>query len=311
MNTPQGQFDLIPCDRLFARITENLSSYANNGLLDTGRFYPEIRWIIANLGISVYEQEEAILHLEEGQVELPCNFYLLDSAWLCDASREMADTGDDKNFQAKSISYVETTCETVSTGGGCKPTAPPNGVTISSCNSETVLNKVTVKEYVFGDQPRLWNLSNFVLLRLNNTKNIRTICTKNCRNLFASSPEEISILKQGASYYLFSPLKKATIYLRYWKYPVDEKTKLPLIPDDPIIEKAIEAHLMHWFFVQGWTNNDITDVDKKIQYWQMEKDKYALQATSYASFPSFNKMIQITRRIRRRWSSYEIQNTHW
>ena len=81
-----ADYNLVPTDQLFAKIEDQLNSYATNGLLDTGRFFSEVKLIINKLGIAAYDMTEAIVTLENHRAALPCNFYLLDSAWLCDSN---------------------------------------------------------------------------------------------------------------------------------------------------------------------------------------------------------------------------------
>ena len=74
-----AQYNLVPTDQLFAKIEDQLNSYTTNGLLDTGRFFSEVKLIINKLGIAAYDMTEAIVTLENHKAALPCNFYLLDS----------------------------------------------------------------------------------------------------------------------------------------------------------------------------------------------------------------------------------------
>ena len=46
-----ADYNLVPTDQLFAKIEDQLNSYATNGLLDTGRFFSEVKLIINKLGI--------------------------------------------------------------------------------------------------------------------------------------------------------------------------------------------------------------------------------------------------------------------
>lgn len=275
---------------LFSRIRENLSSYTSSGVLDVGKFFFEIKWFISRLGISMYELDEDVLHLKEFKHEMPCNFYLLESAWLCDRNNSTTKKVD--NFQGKVVIYTEKTCEKV-----IEP----------SCNSycgEQVLDKVTIKEYVQTD-PSETCFRSPVLLALGN-KLTKQACAKDCKNLFTHSPNDISILRRGNSQYLFSSLKEPTIYIRYYSYPIDEETGLPLIPDEPIIEKALESHLMHYFFKNLWLNGDDPNVQQKIQYLQIESNTNMAEAEYFCKLPSFNKMIETARRQRKKFRSFEV-----
>ena len=111
------QLNFEPCDSLFASIEEQLRSYANNGLLDLSQFYPQIRWFISHLGLAAYEKEQGILMVEDHKAQLPCDFYMLDSAWLCDQSH----TSITDNWQGKYVYYTTTTCETLEQQQSCPP----------------------------------------------------------------------------------------------------------------------------------------------------------------------------------------------
>jgi len=309
MNTPNSEFDLVPCDKLFSRISENLSSYASNGLLDTEQFYPEVKWCIAQLGMGVYEMEESVVVLSNYSVELPCDFYLLDSAWLCAKSKTAdAEAKTNSYWQGKAVFFTVRDEKTILQDNSCPP---PNqtGWCVNACESNnSIIDSVTLTEYVTGASESIkW--SNPVLLKLNNKKSINPVCTKDCKNLFYSSINEISINKKGGSYYLSSNLKDPVIYLKYWRFPMDRDTKLPLIPNDAIIERALEDHLTHWLLIKLWTNGEIADVENKIKYWEQKKINSMDAAKSYAKLPSFNTLTELARTTRRRWQTYEQLNS--
>jgi hypothetical protein len=106
-------------------------------------------------------------------------------------------------------------------------------------------------------------------------------------------------------------MKEATVYLKYWRYPLDEQTELPLIPDDPIILKAMEDHLTHWFLINLWINGDDANIENKIKYWEQKKVNSLQEAKVYSKFPSFSTLVDYTKTVRRRWNSYDIQNLHY
>lgn len=280
-------------ESLFARIRENLSSYTALGMIDEGKFFFEVKWFIQHLGISMYEIDEDVLTLKDYKHEMPCNFYLLESAWLCNKNDALTRKTD--NFQGKVVIYTENTCEKV-VQASCA----------SSCN-EKVLEKITVKEYVQtqGNYETVYNRP--VLLSLGN-KLTKQVCAKDCQNLFSTSDRDISILRQGKNLWMFSSLKDPVIYIRYWAYPVDEETGLPLIPDEPIIEKALEDHLMVYFFKNLWLNGDNSNVQQQIAYLTPIANQSMADAEYFVKLPSFNQMIQTARRQRMRYQTYELQS---
>jgi len=326
-----AEYNLVPCDQIIAKIEDQLSSYTSNGTLDSGRFYAEIKLIINKLGIAAYEMVEAIVTLENHKAALPCNFYLLDSAWLCDSQPDTTEAILQSNF----IMYSETTNEIISQkeecasgpskpsscdiGGECNTPAQDirnvisNGIIIQSTpcnnNNENILEKVTIKEYVIP-QGRTITWRNPIMLRLKNKKSAAgDVCKKDCKNLFARSIYEISITQQGNNRFLHSTLEKPIIYLKYYAYPEDPETGLPLIPDNPVIQRAIEYQLMYYFFYMTWLDNTDTNIERKVQDLEIKRDKYLQEAINYSKMPSFNKAVEMARNTRKKFAAYELINS--
>lgn len=300
-----NEFSLTTCDSLFARIEEDFSAYSMNGLLDTSRWYAEVKWFIQQIGLSAYEQSEGMILLEKHRAILPCDFYQLDSAWLCSPSTQAINN----YFQGKYVFYTEETCEKLINNQSC-PLPNNTGYSVNTSIKDKVLEKITIKEYVTGGNNWL-EFNNPVMLRYNNRKSIGTFCNKSCPNLFVNTPDEISINKQGDTLYLNSTLEDASIYIKYWRYPMDMETGLPLIIDNPIVQKGLEFHLKHWFLVNLWLNDSDVNLENKIKYMEGEKTKWMLEAKMFVKTPSFQDMIQIARNTRQRWNTYNIRNTHY
>lgn len=301
-----ADYNLISSDRLLARLELELSSYKANNILDVDSFYTQIKWFNQQLGRAVEPYKETIIKLENHRQQLPCDFYSLDSAWLCEANGSSFQW----NFQNKWVAYTETDCETV---GNNAPCGTVNGqMAISACNMEKVYNKTTIKEYISTDNPQIFTWKHPRLLRLNPKKSVENICSKDCANLFYNSPEEISIKKQGNDLYLISTLETPIIYLKYYAYPVDEVTGLPLIPDHSVFEEAMFYHCIVYFLRVAWLNKMVTDIDRQLQYFeQLSREKF-VEAKRLSKLPSFEKAVQLGRRARNKFSSYEVLNTrHW
>lgn len=303
-----ADFELIPADRLIARLEEYLSNFAANGLLDIGQLYPELRWMAERLGLAVYEEDEELLKLENHTAELPCNFYLLDSAWLCDAHP----TNEVMNFQSKVAFYTEIGCETVLNKGNCN--LPTTGgmypVSISACNMDKVLNKTTIKEYVLSNPDGVVKWYNPKLMTLVKGKSVEKLCVNDCPNLFYSSPDQISIKKKGNGFWLSSTLKDPVIYVKYYAYPIDKETGLPLVPDNQILEDAYFYRLIHYFLQKAYINGDDTNLEQRLAYAEREKDRSLKEALNLVKLPSFAGMVNYAKRVRRRFKSYEVMNIY-
>lgn len=312
-----SDYTLIPCDELFAKIEDQLNSYSSTGILDIGRFYSEVRWCINKFGIAALELTDAIVKLENHKAEMPCDFFLLNVALLCDEHPTY-------NFitpqpQSRFIVYNREINEIISQNTTCLDSGGfqiNQGVAIESCratcNNEQVLQKVTSIDYVAESDPSArkgWHWHRPQMLTIRNKKSIKNICSKDCKNIEINSPYEISIEQQGNSYYIYSTMKKPIIYLKYYAFPIDLDTGLPLIPDNPTIQKAIEYHLMHYFFYMAWLNSDTQDIERKVKDLEIKRNAYMQEAINYTKIPSFQKSVEMANRVRRRFSSYEIMNS--
>ena len=296
---------MVPADRLLSRLEDELSTYASNGLLDTGKLLTQLKWFASLLNVAVYEQKSTILNLENYRQELPCDFYLLDSAWLCDGTPQHSQL----NFQSKLVVYEESTISQVGNNVNCHTPNNLGYLEISACNmDQPVYNKTVTKEYVYsGTNPITWK--NPILLSYKKGKSLRQFCSKDCGNIFSRFPQEISINREGNSYYLYSSLKEPVIYVKYYAYPIDEETNTPLVPDDAYLEECLFKHLVYYFLKMAWTNGDDSNLENKIKFWKEEAELAIAAAMNYSKLPSFNKAIQLGKRSRRKWSSYEIMDS--
>lgn len=282
---------------LFSRIRENLSSYTALGLVDEGKFFFEVKWFLHNLGIYMYDLEQDMLNLKNYSAELPCNFYMLESAWLC--TRNNSESKPVQNFQGKTVIYTQNTCEKV-----IVPSCS------SECQKEQVFDRITVKEYVETTPYERRYIKLKLLYLTNNIDD--NICDKKCPNLFVASDEQISIKRRGNTYKLLSNIKEPDIFVRYYALPTDEETGLPLIPDEPIIEKALESHIMLYFFKNLWLNDDNPNVTQKISFLKQEALETMQEAEYFIKIPSFNTMVNAANRQRKRYQSYEqISTRHY
>lgn len=301
------EIQMIPADSFIARLQDELSTYSSNGVLDTGKLWTQVKWFSNLLNVAVYEEKPVVLKLENFRAELPCDFYLLNSAWLCDG----APAQEQLNFQSKLVVYEETTKETVGNNVNCYT---PNGTNlgylqISACNMDTpVYDKTTIKEYVYsGSNTVTWK--NPVLLSYKKGKSLKQYCSGNCANLFSRFPQEISINREGGSYYIYSSMKDPIIYIKYYAYPIDEETNTPMVPEDAYLQECLFKYLVYYFLKMLWTNGDDNNLENKIKFWKEEAELGIAAAMNYIKLPSFNKAIQLGKRSRKKFASFEVMMT--
>lgn len=303
-------FKFVPSTELIARIEDQLSNYVQQGILDSGLFYEQIRFVLFKLGVSVFEEDEVILKLEDHKTLLPCGFYMLESAWLCHEGE--GETWSEGFFRNNFVYYSQKTCErmAVPVCGVLKEEPIQGGIvySVDACHSANglVVDKITVTDKIKTNTGLLSHYFHKpTLLKLTKKSIKNSVCRNDCRNLFASSPHEISINQQGSEYALYSTLKSPTIFLRYYKFPIEEETGLPMIPEDPILQRAIEYYLMHYFFNIAWLNNSIDGLENKVKVLRQDRDLYMAEALNYVKMPSFQDMMNLIQRTRRKFGIYE------
>jgi hypothetical protein len=322
-----SEYRMINSDRLLAKISDQLSNYSSSGMLDEGKFFAEIKYCINLMGISAYDLADAIIYAENYKADAPCDFFTLDSLWLLNEDWKSNITIPQP--QSRFVVYNREITEIISqntcgygvspnlSGGNVNPMM--NGVAIESCmlnnNNEQVLEKVSSIDYVQGNEAYryIWNHPQLMTVRKKKSlrHNHSPLFNKDGRNfgsINAASPYEASIEQQGEFYNIYTMLKEPIMYMRYYRYPVDLDTGLPLIPDVPIIQKAIEYHLLQYFFQMLWLNNDDPNVQNKYQMLKQEADRYMLQALNYTKTPSFYTLIEMANRKRKKFRAYEVLN---
>lgn len=294
----------VPADRLIASIQEDLSSYDANSQIDPGRWYPWIQKVVSDLGIACYEYKHGLIYIKDFKGQIECDFQILDSAfWVkAECNGGITPARGPIHFQGKSIIWDDTTtaCATqVPSCGGC------GGSDCSACGdwrtcAVNSFNEITVREYVQG-LPYDYNVPILHPLSVNQRVG-RGWCLPHSICFGSHSQQEITIEKGE----IFTNFHEGIILLNYYAYPYDE-SGLPMIPDIPKIELAIEHYIKWKIFETMWNNNDDMAVEKKMQYWQNEfKTESYPDAEYWVKLTSFNAMVDIVRNDRHRFNHYQL-----
>jgi len=279
--------DFKNTDNLFSKIKEDFSSFNNSGLIDSGRFYNDVKYIINLLGINWYLSKEDILEVNNYKVKLPNDFKLLEFAYKCTCNtilhndpgilltQQTFDHYDlfDKDWHSKQCSDM---C--------CKP---PENCIFNSYEQILVQRGNDTYRY-----------SNPILLKLGNV-NTKKNCITNCVNVFSNSSDSISIENE----YMHTNFCDGTIYLSYNAFPIDEESGLPLIPDNSRVEKAIEYYIKKNIIESLWVNGD-ADVQQKVQYFNQQYTIALSDAVYETKLPTFNNLVDKIRKNRKSLNTY-------
>lgn len=274
----------IKSDELFNSIKEDFYSYDNAGLIDDGQFYRHVTYILGLLGATWYVNEEDFIEVTNYKATLPSNFYLLDQAYRCHPTNTSGTQPDGVILREKNFGHFPIDCQ-----DECVRCPVP-----TDCILNEQSNLVVQRNNITG------SYRGFTLLSIGNSKT-KSKCKSGCANLYNHNPDSITI--QGN--FLYTNFEKGTVYLRYYAYPIDEETGLPLIPNNERIMKCMEYYIKSKILENFWVNGD-GDVAQKITYFQQLYRDSLGDAQYETKLPTFNTMLNNIRLVRKKLDVYQL-----
>lgn len=262
-----------PSDKLFSKVKRKLKSYNQAGLLDSNDFSESVMDVLSDLGIGGLVEEQAVLEVKDGRVHAPENFKTLYAAYICDAK---GFSSDHPRFQGGYAFYTDTTYQDVA-----------HRKCAIDCASTQCGTKVTVREYVQG----LENLFNY---------EIKVPLHETTYSSYRCHPHDIAVYNNQ----FFLGFETGSIYVKYYAYPIDQNTGLPLVPNVKSIQKAIEQKIIYEAFMGWYLNDEVPDIERKMVLTKQLYDQ-AFSAASYeAKLPSFKTMVDLIRTKRQSLDIY-------
>lgn len=291
--------NFVPAESLFAGIQDDLSSFDANNQLDPGRWYSWVKKVVADLGIACLEYKHALLYVDNYKsAELPCDFYILDSAFLV-KNDCCAPDGSIIHYQGKSIIWDDTTTACATPDPACN-----DGVT--GCDFRTCslneFNEVTVREYVNG-LPYTYTMSSYFPLYVNQRLS-KGWCLPKSICFGSNSKHEVNIDTNTNTLYTNFPT--GLVLLNYYAYPYDEHG-LPKIPDTPKVRLAIEQYIKWKTLEKLWVNNDDMGVQQKMMYFKNEFEQNSYPDAEYeAKLTPMSEMMDMIRNNRQRFTVFQL-----
>lgn len=283
---PGSNLEFKSTDSLFARIRKRLKSFDAVGILDEGDWYYHIKELVDKLGVSVYDEHEAVLFVKNYKAPLPDNFTHLYAAYKC-SHTITSDSKATLHPQRGMVFYIDHTIEQYQK---CD----------TNCGMQRVMtgDKETFRFYIEG-VPSTLTMGTPHLLRLSG--NAKGICDTKCANLFAQSAHEITIDKG----FVYTNFNDDTIFMKYYGLALDPESGLPMIPDNTFVEKAIEDYIVYRIFEDFYFNGEVPDIDRKLQLAKLNYEDSLKQALYWCKMPSFQNAINKIRVDRKKLSVYQ------
>lgn len=282
---PGNTLEFKSIDSLFARVRKRLKSYDAAGILDEGDWFFYVREVVDKLGVSVYDEREAVTMVTNFKACLPDDFSTLYAAYKC--SPNIVEGKQTVFPQTGFVYYIEETHEHYNNcGTGACATKQFDG------------DKITIRSYLEG-QPTTIKLDSPTLLRLSG--NAKGICDDKCANLFAKTAHEITISRG----FIYTNFNNDSIFLKYYALALDRETGLPMIPDNTFIEKAIEDYIVYRIFEDFFFNGEVPDIQNKYQLARANYEDSLKQALYWCKLPSFQAAVNKVRLDRKNLRIYQ------
>jgi hypothetical protein len=280
-------------DALFARVREDFHAYDNSGLLDEGRFYDYVVYIINILGIHWFRDAEEIIDVVGYKADLPQDFKLLEGAFKCTKSCDGIAQPDGIILKKRVFDFYPETQIPDTHVNGC--TDCPD---FWKLDPRCIFNRQ--EEILIQRDTGLTRYNNPVLLKIGNV-NTKRCCTGNCVNVFSTSPDQITISNNK----IYTNFEEGSIYLMYHGFPLDSETGLPLIPDNKIIEKCIEDYIKYNIVKNLVTNAD-ADLSRLLEVYRADYKESMAQAQYETKLPTFSSMVNMIRTNRKSLDIYQL-----
>lgn len=255
-------------DEIMSNVKLELKSYDEVGIIDESNLFKHFEWIFNRLNTGVMQKYSLILDVEDFKAEIPFNFKMLDWIYKCSSCSSGQNTYRyylHQPYTWKQQDYVKKIC----------------------------YDKCCIKEEHEVITRSTW---------IETTEQVDTFCDKKLLSLHEAVPKD-KIFCDCPNIHCFSEnyfnmdkknfyfnFEEGTVYIHFWGYEVDEDN-LPVIPDDPYIQKAIEDYLIFKAFSSIYYNTE-SDVAQKLSYAQTMHAQSLAEALYNIKLPTHQKLMK-------------------
>lgn len=276
---------------LIAEILSDLRQYDESGLIDYRSLNLWIKNELKRFGANITVKTEKFLDVENGEAELPEDFWNLHLAAKCTRDSHEFVKGSKQDVQDSQYwtQRIENTYIWDNLAGTHKKESYKEIIEKSYYNNTEVRTR-----YV---DP--------VILKL--TKGLKKeYCAPGCKNLQASlthsAPHEINIVGNKIQ----TNFKKGVIYIQYNALPSDEDGDL-YIPDVVNLQEYLMYFVKRKILEGIWMNDDDVNLVNKLQYIKQQEREYFGLAMTQVKFEGLGnwsqrlkkRMVQDTNRFER------------
>lgn len=237
-----NNIEYITYDQLMASIESDISSYADSGLIDRGKYIKIARKVNEDLGLKIFKEVEGSLKIENYKADLPPDFKFLQLALIC---------GEPTQYHLGPGSIFGTHTEETNVTAGC---VKPDKICLNS-NGGAYWVTQTFKD-------KTVQLPKLHPIKL--TKKSLKYCGDKCVNTTWSGAYELD-LENGQAVTNF---REGEIYINYLSDMVDKDNNILIINHPllvPFYEYAIKKHIFENLLMNG-------DADVERRYMMIKNE---------------------------------------
>lgn len=261
-------YNTVSIDEVLANVKMMLSSFDEAGLIDDVELIRHTDWIINRLGISMLEEHDLILEVEDSKAPMPVNFKQLHFLYQVKAS---------ENTPATHVKYFFGHPHTWTVRDYAKH------VCYHKCcvteEHDEITRQITVEGKVYNDtycDKKLLSCSPAVA-----KKKIHP----DCPNVYCTSPNYFNF-DNNNFYFNF---EEGTVFLRYSGSRIDDDG-YPEIIDDPYILKAVQDYLIYQGLLKIYYNSEV-DVAQRMQKAEIEHANSLKEALFIDKLPKYKDWV--------------------
>ena len=267
-------------DEIFNRVSASLKSYSDSDLILFDEYYKIIDLCNARLGLRINPTKEVFLKVENGRVDLPIDFHLLELALLVSNEIEVY------NLPIQKTEYLTSRCPTLNEQSLIE--------TDKCCNFKLECGKVPVLTCEYEKRQIIFKQTFIAPLTE------KKYASNDCFNLNVSRGH---ILMEITNNQIFiDGIEEGYVYLQYTSN-MKEEGNIPICIDNEIIlnyyEQAIKYEILQDLYI-----NKRLEIAQALQLVERKLILAKNEAISLVSTPEFGELQQIGNFLRRQYRKY-------
>ena len=267
-------------DEIFNRISSSLKSYADSDLILFDDYYKTIDLCNARLGLRINPTKEVFIKVENGRVDLPIDFHLLELALLVSNQMEVY------NLPIQKTEYLTSRCPTLNEQSLIEAD--------KCCNFKLECGKVPVLTCEYEKRQIVFKQTFIAPLTE------KKYASNDCFNLNVSRGH---ILMEITNNQIFiDGVEDGYVYLQYTSN-MKEEGNIPTCIDNEIIlnyyEQAIKYEILQDLYI-----NKRLEIAQALQLVERKLILAKNEAISLVSTPEFGELQQIGNFLRRQYRKY-------